>query len=121
MTGHHKRPSRRGRWLPSDRKHLNAWLAKTTEVAEKKSEPFHPVIRELQELIETDPVLLMYFTQMFEQQPAFAPPPASGDIKIRDYHQLLRILDHVLTTAPEFSTDGQVGCPINAPRPSISP
>jgi phosphatidylserine decarboxylase len=114
MTRHHKRPSRRGRWLPSDRKHLNAWLAKTTEVAEKKSEPFHPVIRELQELIETDSVLLMYFTQMFEQQPAFAPPPDSGDIKIRDCHQLLRVLDHVLTTAPEFSTDGQVGCPINA-------
>jgi phosphatidylserine decarboxylase len=111
---HHKRGSRVGHWLPSDRKALNAWLAKTTETAEKKAAPLHPAIREFEELIESDPVLLMYLTQMFEQQPSFAAPPESGDIKIRDYHQLLRILDHVLTTAPEFSTAVMVGCPINA-------
>jgi len=93
---------------------VNTWLAKTTEAAGKKLTPFDPAILELQALIESDPVMLMYFTQMFEQQPAFAPPPESGDIKIQDYHQLLRVLDHVLTTAPEFSTEGQVGCPINA-------
>ena len=113
-THHHKRGSRVGHWLPSDRKALNAWLAKTSETAEKKAAPLHPAIREFEELIESDPVLLMYFTQMFEQQPSFVPPPESGDIKIWDYHQLLRILDHVLTTAPEFSTAGMVGCPINA-------
>ena len=113
-TRHRHRSSRLGHWLPSDRKHLNAWLAPTAEVAEKKATPFHPVILEFQELIESDPVMLMYFTQMFEQQPSFAPPPQSGDMKIRNYHQMLRILNHVLTTAPEFSTDGMVGCPINA-------
>jgi phosphatidylserine decarboxylase len=113
-THHRHRSSRLGRWLPSDRKHLNAWLAPTAEVAEKKAAPFHAVILEFQELIESDPVMLMYFTQMFEQQPSFAPPPQSGDMKIRDYNQMLQILDHVLTTAPEFSTDGMVGCPINA-------
>jgi phosphatidylserine decarboxylase-like protein len=113
-THHRHRSSRLGHWLPSDRKHLNAWLAPTAEIAEKKAAPFHPVILEFQELIESDPVMLMYFTQMFEQQPSFAPPPQSGDMKIRNYHQMLRILDHVLTTAPEFSTDGMVGCPINA-------
>ena len=111
---HHKQTSRLGHWLPSDRKILNTWLANTTEVAEKKTAPFHPVIREFQEMIENDPIMLMYFTQMFEQQPGFAPPPQSGDIKIKNYHQLLRVLDHVLTTAPEFSTTGMVGCPINA-------
>ncbi|HEY6345109.1 MAG TPA: phosphatidylserine decarboxylase family protein [Bryobacteraceae bacterium] len=111
---HHKRSSRLGHWLPADRKVLNAWLAKTREAAEKKTAPVNPVILELQETIEGDPVLLMYFTQMFEQQPSFAPPPDTGDIKIRDYHELLQILDHVLTTAPEFTTAGMVGCPINA-------
>ena len=93
---------------------MNAWLAKTTEVAEKKTAPFHPAIRELQELIESDPAILMYFTQMFEQQPAFVAPPESGDIKIRNYQQMLRILDHVLSIAPEFGAAGMVGCPINA-------
>jgi phosphatidylserine decarboxylase len=51
---------------------------------------------------------------MFEQQPTFAPAPESGDIKIRNYHELLRIFAHVLSTAPEFSATGMVGCPINA-------
>ena len=48
----------------------------------------------------------MYFTQMLEQQPRFALPPDSGNLKIRDYRQLLQILDHVLTTASEFTTAG---------------
>jgi hypothetical protein len=52
---HHKRSSRLGRWLPSDRKVLNAWIAKTTEIAEKRTAPFHPVILEFQQLIEGDP------------------------------------------------------------------
>ena len=113
-THHHKRSSRLGHWLPSDRKLLSDWVASIAEVAAKKVSPFHPVIQEFQEMIESDAVMLMYFTQMFEQQPPFAAPPQSGDIKIRNYHQLLRILDHVLTTAPEFSMTGMVGCPINA-------
>jgi phosphatidylserine decarboxylase len=111
---HHKQTSRLGHWLPSNRTVLNAWLANTMEQAEKKSSPFHPVVREFQEMIESDPVMFMYFTQMFEQQPHFAPPPQSGDIKLKNYHQMLRIINHVLTTAPEFNATGQVGCPINA-------
>lgn len=65
-------------------------------------------------MIESDPVMRMYFTQMFQQQPVFAPPPETGDVKLRSHDELLRFLDHVLTTAPEFSLDGMVGCPINA-------
>ena len=57
---YHKQTSRLGHWLPSDRKVLNTWLAKTTEVAEKKTTPFHPVIQEFQHLIENEPILLMY-------------------------------------------------------------
>ena len=113
-SSHHKRSSRLGHWLPSDHKVLNDWVGKTTEVAEKKAAPFHPVIQEFHELIEGDPVMLMYFTQMFEQQPSFAPPAQSGDVKVRNYHQLLKILDHLLTAAPEFGMNGMVGCPINA-------
>jgi phosphatidylserine decarboxylase len=111
---HHKQTSRLGHWLTSDRKALNAWLANTIEQAEKRKTPFHPVIQEFQGMIESDPVMFMYFTQMFEQQPTFAPTPKSGDIKIKNYHQMLRIINHVLTTAPEFNTTGMVGFPINA-------
>jgi len=106
--------SRLGHWLPFDPEVLNLWLKKTIDDAEKKKAPFHPVIQEFQKMIETDPVMLMYFTQMFEEQPGFAPPKGSGDVKIKNYHQMLRVMNHVLTTAPEFNLTGMVGFPINA-------
>lgn len=106
--------NRFGGWLPTDPQALNRWLAKTIKEAEKKGAPFHPVIEEFQHMIESDPVLFMYFTQMFEQQPIFPPPPGSGDIKLKNYHQMLVVINHVLTTAPTYNTTGMVGFPINA-------
>jgi phosphatidylserine decarboxylase len=106
--------SRVGHWLPLSRDHLNSWLRTTIETAERKQAPFHPVIQEFQEMIESDPAMYMYFTDMFEQQPKFGPPPGSGDIKLKDYHQMLVVMNHVLTTAPEFNNTGMVGFPINA-------
>ena len=58
--------SRLGRWLPSDQRHLNDWLETAIETAERKQAPLHPIIREFQEMIELDPVMYMYFTQMFQ-------------------------------------------------------
>jgi len=106
--------SRLGHWLPAHHGDLNRWLKTTIETAEQKQAPFHPVIKEFQAMIESDPVMFMYFTQMFQQQPAFPPPPGSGDVKIQNYQQMLVVINHVLTTAPEFNTTGMVGFPINA-------
>lgn len=106
--------ARLGSWLPSDPGVLNTWLKKTIEQADKKKHRFQPVILEFQEMIESDPVMLMYFTQMFEQQPAFPPPKGSGDVKIKNYHQMLHVVNYVLTTAPEFNNTEMVGFPINA-------
>ena len=106
--------SRLGGWLPVDPGELNYWLKATIDEAEKRKAPFHAVIEEFQHLIESDPVLFMYFTQMFVQQPTFPPPPGSGDIKLKDYHQMLVVINHVLTTAPTYNTTGMVGFPINA-------
>jgi len=110
----HHTTARLGRWLPADPKHLNDWLMKAMETAEQKKAPFHPVVEEFRVMIENDPEMYMYFTQMFEQQAPFAPPMGSGDIKLKNYHQMLVVLNHVLTSAPEFNTTGMVGCPINA-------
>jgi len=106
--------NRLGGWLPRDPGRLSPWLKSTIEEAEKKQAPFHPVIEEFQAMIESDPVMTMYFTQMFEQQPSFAPTPSSGDVKVKSYHQMLVVLNHVLTTAPTFNTTDMVGFPINA-------
>ncbi|MFO0959949.1 MAG: phosphatidylserine decarboxylase family protein [Isosphaeraceae bacterium] len=106
--------ARLGGWLPTDAKVLNRWLAELIEHAERERAPFHPVIEEFRALIEGDPVLLMYFSQMFQQQPHFPPPSGSGDVKLRDYRQMLRVINHLLTTAPAFDTSKMVGCPLNA-------
>jgi phosphatidylserine decarboxylase len=106
--------SRVGGWLPHNLSTLNHWLKNTIGEAEKNKAPFHPVVEEFQKMIESDPVMYMYFTQMFEQQPRFAPPPDSGDVKLKNYHQMLVVINHVLTTAPAYNTTGMVGFPINA-------
>jgi len=106
--------SRRGGWLPVDPHELNAWHRATIEEAEKRKAPFHPVIEEFRRLIESDPVIFMNFTLMFEQQPRFPPPPHSGDVKLKNYHQMLAVINHILSTAPTYNTTGMVGCPINA-------
>ena len=78
--GNTSQTSRLGGWLPSDRSVLNEWLKKTIEEAEKKAAPFQPVVKEFQKMIESDPVMHMYFTQMFEQQPNIPIPnsPLNG-------------------------------------------
>lgn len=116
MTHHaqFRQTTRLGHWLPSDPKHLNDWLKKTIDAAEQRKAPFHPVIEEFRNLIENDPAMYMYFTRMFQEQPVFPPPAGSGDVKIKGYQQMLRVMNHVLTTAPEFNTTGMVGFPINA-------
>jgi phosphatidylserine decarboxylase len=106
--------SRLGGWLPADPRALNRWLRATIEKAEKAAQPFHPVVQEFQRMIEGAPILTMYFTQMFRQQPTFPPPSGSGDVKLENYQQMLVVMNHVLTQAPDYNTTGMVGFPINA-------
>jgi phosphatidylserine decarboxylase len=106
--------SRLGGWLPRDLGDLNRWLQNTIEEAEESALPFHPVVREFQALIESDPVICMYFTEMFEQQSNMPAPVGSGDVKLKNYRQMLVVINHVLTTAPTYDDTGMVGFPINA-------
>ncbi|QHI37797.1 Phosphatidylserine decarboxylase proenzyme [Kordia antarctica] len=105
--------NRMGNWLPTIET-AALWLAKTKKEAKKKKRKLDPSVRKFKNLIETDPIINMYFTQMFQQQPTFAPPAGSGDVKIENYQEMLLIMNHVLTTAPEYNTTGMVGFPINA-------
>ena len=105
--------NRMGNWLPT-METAALWLAKTKKDAQKKKQKLDPSVRKFKNLIETDPIINMYFTQMFQQQPTFAPPTGSGDVKIKNYQEMLLIMNHVLKTAPEYNTTGMVGFPINA-------
>lgn len=105
-----------GDWSPSDHETLKSWLAGLVNEAEKKKAPFHPVIGKFKALIENDPEVYMYFTQMFSQIPHKQKfrKDSMGDPQIKNYHQMLRAINHILTTAPNFNMTGMAGLPILA-------
>ena len=105
-----------GQWLPSDQLFLDQWMAKLTEGTESAKEPLLPVIQEFKKIIEEDPELYMLFNQMFDQMPhnkSFSKDP-TGKPQIKNYRQMLQVMNRILTIAPEFNKTGLVGFPINA-------
>ena len=91
-------------------------MAKLTEGTESAKEPLLPVLQEFKKIIEEDPQLYMLFNEMFDQVPksaSFSRDP-TGKPQIRNYRQMLRVMNLILTTAPEFNKTGLVGFPVNA-------
>lgn len=100
-----------GEWLPEDVNALEQWRARIFEEVESRGadQQLHPVILEFQELIQHDPVVRMYMTQMIEQIPAHYRQHHPKDVP-----QLLRQLNAVLTMAPGYNDTALVGTPFSA-------
>jgi phosphatidylserine decarboxylase len=91
---------------------LEAWLVGHRQRVDARGHDvqLHPVLVEFQELMNADPILRMHMNEMIAQVP-----------KARRYSQrhvhsidhLLRLIDEVLTMAPEFG-DQNVTLPLNA-------
>lgn len=110
-------PFRVGEWLPSDHAILEKWLIDLiNEVAAADVLPLHPVIEDFQVLIEGDPEIFMYFNQMFTQVPNRPPYNRSptGKPQVKNYQQMLILMNYIITTTPKFNETGLVGFPINA-------
>ncbi|KAG6914992.1 hypothetical protein DXG01_014026 [Tephrocybe rancida] len=107
-----------GGWLPQDHSVLERWLERKISQlnAQKKPAPFVQVIQDFQTFIEGDATILSLFQKMFVQVPN--KPPYNVDPtqqpQVRDYITMLRLLNMLLTEAPEFSEYDLVGFPINA-------
>src|SRR5579875_1569312 len=103
---------RRAGWLPASQDDLEAWLDGHHERVEARGEQveLHPVLIEFQELIDSDPVVRMYIDQMIAQVPDRKPYRKRH---LESVPQLLRLINEVLTSAPEFGGD-QVGTPLGA-------
>jgi phosphatidylserine decarboxylase len=111
-------PFRVGKWLPSDQRVLDEWLASLIRRVDSRAATtsLHPSVQALKDLIESEPDVYMWFTQMFTQvprTPEFATTPI-GTPQVRSYTHALELINAVLTTAPEFNETGLVGFPINA-------
>ncbi|MBV8710192.1 MAG: phophatidylserine decarboxylase associated domain-containing protein, partial [Solirubrobacterales bacterium] len=103
---------RRAGWLPDDQEDLEGWLHGHRQRVEARGEQMvlHPVIGEFQELIDRDPVVRMHVNQMIAQVPHTKPYRKRH---VESVDQLLRLINAVLTTAPEFGP-GMVATPLGA-------
>jgi phosphatidylserine decarboxylase len=105
---------RRAGWLPEKQDDLESWLAGHRERVESRGEQvvLHPVLEEFQELTDRDPVLRMYMNQMIAQVPS---AKRYSKRHLESVEQLLRLINEVLTMAPEFGPQGaMVATPLAA-------
>ena len=63
-----------------------------------------PVLREFRDMIESNPRIYMYFTEMWDEIPSKPPyqNDPTGESQVRDYQHMLQILNHVFGSAPEW-------------------
>jgi hypothetical protein len=106
------RRHRRGRWLPHQDA-LEEWIEGLAEDVRSrgKAVSFHPVIEEFRGLIEGDPIVCMYLTEMIEQVPH---TKEYRQRHLESIDQMLRLINEVIRRAPEYNETGLVGAPLNA-------
>lgn len=115
-----------GKWLPSDQDTLDRWLEdyvkqvynitsieESESAEEKKENALLPCVDAFKKLIEDDPEINMFFHLMFSQVPNRKPYNRTKP-HVRNYHVMLRLIDHVIQHAPTFNDGPLVGAPLNA-------
>jgi phosphatidylserine decarboxylase len=105
------RASRRGRWLPVREEALAAFRTNLAEQAKKRAPGIQlsPPVQDLASLVNSDPVLRMYFTQAIEQA-----LEAGYQLGYTNIDELMVLIDELMTYAPPFDKTELVGCPLNA-------
>ena len=104
-----------GKWLPSDQEFENKWVKKVYEEAKsEENKNLLPPVQALKELIESNRYIWNLFQMMFDEIPQKDVDTPAGTPQVRDYHELLLVLNRLIQRAPEFNATGLVGTPINA-------
>lgn len=99
-----------GPWQASDQDAFDGWMAGLDRIAAGHEALEHTVVREFGAAVQRDPSLFSLVNRMFDEVP---------DAPARDFHQLLKMIDVVLTTPPFFNNTGLPGLPINAMLASV--
>jgi phosphatidylserine decarboxylase len=111
-TSHAVDVRRQAGWLPEDQDDLESWLAGHRERVEARGAQvvLHPVLIEFQDLIDAESIVRMYMHQMIAQVPSTKPYSRRH---LESVTQLLRLINEVLTMAPEFG-GAMVATPLGA-------
>ena len=105
-----------GGWLPHRRAARDAIIETLRKKHRELPRPLHPSVQALKDFIENDADAWQWFSLMFEQVPhrgKFRHDPVGGP-QVRDYREMLDLINAVLDTAPGFNHTELVGFPINA-------
>eukprot|EP00210_Caulerpa_lentillifera_P007692 g7343.t1 len=114
--------ARPGGWLPSPAL-IQKWILKLKKkAAEKAAEDYVQPVRELQKMVENDPVLAAATNAMFVEALAFDNEDPTGAPAVKSWDEFLMLLNEIMSTAPEFAIEegtsatpqGLIGFPINA-------
>lgn len=104
-----------GKWLPSDQEFENKWVKKVYEEAKsEENKKLLPPVQALKELIESNRYIWNLFQMMFDEIPQKDVDTPAGTPQVRDYHELLLVLNRLIQRALKFNTTGLVDTPINA-------
>ena len=92
-----------------------AWTNGTGIKEEVKADTIElkPVIKEFKALIDGDPTLRMYFTQMIDQVPGYYKHNPNPNIYINSMEQMLYLINNAIDKAPVYDETDLVGFPIN--------
>ena len=103
---------RQAGWLPYSQEALEDWLAghRMRVASEGPDVRLHSAVADFAHLVASDPVLGMYVARMIEQVPRSR---AYSKRHLEDTEQLMRMINAVLTIAPEFG-DENVMLPLEA-------
>jgi phosphatidylserine decarboxylase len=103
---------RQAGWLPQNQEDLEAWLAGHRQRVEARGEQLvlDPVLIKFQELLDSDPFIRMHVNEMVAQVPK---TKHYRDRHVDSVTELLRLINEVLTMAPEFG-DQNVTLPLGA-------
>jgi phosphatidylserine decarboxylase len=89
-----------------------AYSAGGTEVCSLQQASLKPSISELKTLIDSDPVVRMYFTQMIDQVPGYY--KQKPNINLTSVDQMLCLINAAMDRAPVYEDNDLVGFPINS-------
>ncbi|MDB2385629.1 phosphatidylserine decarboxylase family protein [Polaribacter sp.] len=105
-----------GKWLPSDQKTLENWIQNLIDFVEDNPQTLVAPVQSLKDLIESSEYYTNLFTNMFTEVPTKYPYnlDPTGEPQVRDYNQMLDLINAIMSQPPEYNNTGLVGFPINA-------
>ncbi|MDD2736527.1 MAG: phosphatidylserine decarboxylase family protein [Desulfuromonadaceae bacterium] len=89
-----------------------AYGAGANEACNLQQAKLKPSISELKALIDTDPVVRMYFTQMIDQVPGYY--KQKPNITLTGVDQMLCLINAAMDSAPVYEDNDLAGFPINS-------